>query len=274
VVQSYLIDALEERCREAEKVMQQVFQRFKENTIWLSFSGGKDSTVLLDIASKVFDRFRVVYVTIPANTHEECDKYVLEVTQRYDCELFIVRRDDTDFWSLFQRYGYPCRNRWCLGQFKDKVIAKVTKGCGVGLIGVRRYESQKRMHRYNSFVFTPTKTNGYRWVRIVVAPLLNWTSTDIEAYIKRERIPINPLYEKVGWSCNCVFCPFLSAEKVRRFLSSELLAPFREKWWHSHRNLKQRGCETVWRKWDKVREKAESNRHLRYRIYLINHITL
>jgi len=252
-MQSYLIDALEEKCNEAKKVL----QHFKGWNVWLSFSGGKDSAALLDLASKVLDRFKVVYATIPANTHPACDEYVFEVTQRYDCELFVVRRDDCDFWSLLRHYGYPCRNRWCLGQFKDKVIAKVTKGRGVGLVGVRRYESQKRMHRYDSFLLTK-KTNGYKWARIVVAPLLNWTSTDIEAYIRRERIPVNPLYERVGWSCNCVFCPFLSADKINRFLSSELVAEFREMWSHTHRNLKQIGCEVVWKKWDRIEKRARS----------------
>jgi len=253
-MQSYLIDALGEKCNSAKKVL----QRLNAKDVWLAFSGGKDSAVLLDLASKVFDRFKVVYATIPANTHEECDEYVFEVTQRYDCELFVVRRDDCDFWALFRRYGYPCRNRWCLGQFKDKGIAKVTKGRGVGLVGVRRYESSWRRRRYDSFVFASTKTNAYKWVRIVAAPLLNWTSADISAYIHRERVPVNPLYEKVGWSCNCVFCPFLSSDKVKHFLSSELLAPFREAWLHSHRNLKQRGCEAVWKKWDRIEKRARS----------------
>jgi len=248
-MQAYLIDVLEERCSEALSVI----ERLNRSEVIVAFSGGKDSVVLLDLASKVLGRFKVVYASIPANTHPLCDEYVYDVVQRYDCELFVARRHDCDFWSFFQRYGYPCRNRWCLGQFKDVPIAAITRGRGVGLIGVRRYESLLRRRRYDSF-FSPRKTNSYKWVQKTVAPLLNWTSVDIDAYIKREKIPVNPLYEKVGWSCNCVFCPFLSSERMRVFLTSSLLAPFRELWLRNHKNLKQKGCEVLWKKWNAVSE--------------------
>jgi len=248
-------DVLDEKISEAERIISD----FSSSHAWVSFSGGKDSVVLLDLVSRVFNKFKVVYASIPSNTHPLCDEYVYSIIERYDCEFYHVS-SHYDFWELFVRWGYPCRNRWCLGHFKDVPIKEVTKGEGVGFVGIRRGESSARLKRYgrHEFVFTPTKTNSYKWVRITVAPLLNWTSVDIDAYINRENIPLNPLYRRVGWSCNCVFCPFLSSEKKKVFFSNPLLSSFRERWMRSHEELTQKGnkgCELVWGVWNRMYKK-------------------
>jgi len=258
LLQTHLFnDVLDEKISEAERIISD----FSGRNAWVSFSGGKDSVVLLDLVSRVFNRFKVVYASIPSNTHPICDEYVHSIIERYDCEFYHVSSHH-DFWELFAKWGYPCRNRWCLGHFKDVPIRKVTGGKGVGFVGVRRDESSARLKRYSQreFVFKPTKTNSYKWVRIAVAPLLNWTSVDINAYISREKIPLNPLYRIVGWSCNCVFCPFLSSEKKREFFFNPVLSSFREMWIRCHEEITQKGnkgCEVVWEIWHEKYKKLK-----------------
>jgi len=52
----------------------EILERFKHwNHKYIMFSGGKDSLVCLDLASRVWkDNFKVIYIEITGNTHEKC----------------------------------------------------------------------------------------------------------------------------------------------------------------------------------------------------------
>lgn len=79
--------------------------------IYISFSGGKDSTVLLDIARKLYPDIQAVYVDTGLEYPEVRDhvKTVDNVEWLYPCKWDKHKREyvRTNFRQVILEYGYP-----------------------------------------------------------------------------------------------------------------------------------------------------------------------
>ena len=74
--------------------------RFGEDGVYVSFSGGKDSTVLLDIARKLYPDLKAMFVDVP--------------TQYVELREFVKSFDNVDivkpkisFMEVCEKYGFP-----------------------------------------------------------------------------------------------------------------------------------------------------------------------
>ena len=74
--------------------------RFGEDGVYVSFSGGKDSTVLLDIARKLYPDLKAMFVDVP--------------TQYVELREFVKSFDNVDivkpkisFAEVCEKYGFP-----------------------------------------------------------------------------------------------------------------------------------------------------------------------
>ena len=94
--------------------------------VYISFSGGKDSTVLLDIARKMYPKIGAVYVDTGLEYPE-----VREFVKQY--ENVEIIRPKMNFRQIIIKYGYP-------------MIGKEVAGC---VYGARRYV-EKLMEREKS----------------------------------------------------------------------------------------------------------------------------
>lgn len=70
------------------------------NNVYISFSGGKDSTVLVDLARKIYPEIRVVF----CNTGLEYPEIVSFVKEFENVEIV---RPDKNFKEILTKYGYP-----------------------------------------------------------------------------------------------------------------------------------------------------------------------
>ena len=89
---------------------------YGEDGVYISFSGGKDSTVLLDIARKIYPKIGAVYVDTGLEYPE-----VREFVKRQ--ENVEIIRPKMNFRQIILKYGYP-------------MIGKEVAGC---VYGARRY---------------------------------------------------------------------------------------------------------------------------------------
>lgn len=89
------------------KTKQRIFEyvmHFGVNNCYISFSGGKDSTVLLDIARQEFPELKAVFV----NTGLEYPEIVQFVKTFDNVEII---RPDKSFKQVLTEYGYPLVNK-------------------------------------------------------------------------------------------------------------------------------------------------------------------
>ena len=169
----------------------------------VSFSGGKDSLVVLDLAIRAgIRRFVFCDTTI---TFKQTLEYVKKIEWFYGIVIEVVRAPK-NFFELLQVLGPPSRRlRWCCDVFKFAPVYKyaVREGIKAFIRGTRRAESHKRSNYYY------IDDNPYVPV-LQVNPILEWSEKDVWSYITEYSLPANPLYELGFKRLGCWACPFKS----------------------------------------------------------------
>ncbi len=170
----------------------------------VSFSGGKDSIVLLDLAIRFYGRNRVlpIYVDTGVEFPYTID-YVSKVEQYYGIEIV---KTYADIDKAINIKGLPSReNRWCTGlkqkAFYDKLL-ELIKGYDrvFVLLGDRDAESRSRSHR------PPIR---YRGDYLEISPLKQWSTIHVQTYILCRKLPLNLLYMYGFYRTGCYICPLL-----------------------------------------------------------------
>lgn len=192
---------------------------------FVGFSGGKDSQVLLDLVKRAGVKYKAFYSV----TTNDPPENVYFIRQHYPDVAFIHRHPN--LYTQIAKNGLPTIfHRWCCKIYKEKA--------GVGnvvLTGIRREESKKRAkypqidvrsnrkehkNRTTPYSIEKFEENEHQCIKgkdkIMIYPLLEWTTTDIWVFIAKNRLPINPCYEMSG-RVGCMFCPYASKEQIEYY---------------------------------------------------------
>ena len=171
---------LEKKVDFAIKLLQSIPQ---DGDIELSYSGGKDSDVILELAKLAGIPYRAIYknTTIdPKGTIAHAREMGAEVIH-----------PDKTFFQLVSEKGFPSRfARFCCSVLKEYKI------CDRAIQGIRRSESRKRTERYKE----PEECRVYskKEKAKIYLPILEWTDRDVEEFIKERGIKCHPLYYRGG----------------------------------------------------------------------------
>lgn len=196
------------------KKIVKVYEKFKNklDIFHVAFSGGKDSTVLLDLVKKALPKDS--FVVIFGDTGMEFpDTYKTVEYTKKQCEedgiSFHIARshfDPKDSWKLF---GPPARVlRWCCSVHKSapqtlkiREITGKDNYIGMDYVGVRAHESVARS-KYDYENFGKKQKGQYSF-----NPILEWTSAEIWLYIFFNHLYINETYKKGNSRAGCLLCP-------------------------------------------------------------------
>ncbi len=199
--------SLEEKIENAIKILR--MPRCDE--IELSYSGGKDSDVILELAKMAGINYRAIYknTTIdPPGTIKHCKEMGVEILN-----------PKISFFDIVRKKGFPTRRaRFCCEKLKEyKVLDNAIQG-------IRRSESTGRAKRYNENDPIICRIYGSKKNHVNVAlPILNWTDRDIESFIKLRAIKCHPLYYDaqgvfhVERRLGCLGCPLATDNGLSDF---------------------------------------------------------
>ena len=173
----------------------------------VSYSGGKDSDVILELTRMADVPHRAIY----KNTTIDPPGTVAHARAR-GAE---VRMPEKNFITLVHENGIPNRfYRFCCRFLKEyKVLDKA-------VIGVRKSESNKRKERYTE----PTECKYYGAKRPenhieAIYPILDWTDEDVERFLEWRGVKCAPVYYDeegrfhVERRLGCMCCPLKSFKK-------------------------------------------------------------
>ncbi len=203
-------DYLDDLERESIEIIREVAASFARPAIL--YSVGKDSSVLLHLAKKAFFPGKIPFPLIHVDTgfkFEEMYQFRDETVKELGVELIVHRNE-----SAISAGTNPgsLGTKVCCSKLKTEALLDVLKIYGVdaALGGARRDEERSRSkERIFSFrdqygQWNPKDQRPELWnlfngrlndgENMRVFPLSNWTEFDVWQYIKRENIPIVPLY--------------------------------------------------------------------------------
>ncbi|WP_165044726.1 phosphoadenosine phosphosulfate reductase family protein [Dysgonomonas sp. ZJ709] len=203
---------------EAEKLGKQIMLSTKIEMFIASFSGGKDSQVVLDLVSRAIpsNDFLVIYsdtgYEIPPSLEIYKQTKIFYQKQYPDLKFYLSRNHQSvlHYWD---KMGSPSRmHRWCCGVMKTAPLYRLLKEIqGTGkqpnvlvFEGVRSEESNRRA-LYDRI------GKGVKHNNVVNArPIFDWNATEIYLYLFMKQLPINKGYRNGLWRVGCSICPYSS----------------------------------------------------------------
>ncbi len=203
----------------AESEGKRVYQTTKIDKFLASFSGGKDSQVVLDLCTRAIPStdFEVIYsdtgYELPPSLqlYERIQK---QYHENFPDLKFSVARNHESVLNYWDKIGTPSdTHRWCCSVMKTAPLYRMMKTEKDGISkqarvltfdGLRAEESIRRAN--NARIGKGVKHNTV----INASPILRWSSVEIFLYLFKYNILINPAYRQGMTRVGCLICPFSS----------------------------------------------------------------
>lgn len=179
-----------------------------------SFSGGKDSQVVLDLVTRAIPptEFEVIYsdtgYELPPslNLYEDVKRFYNE---RFPALKFSTTHNHESVLNYWDKIGTPSdTHRWCCSVMKTAPLYRSLKVEGnkqarvLAFEGVRMEESVRRSS-YNRI------GKGVKHSFVINArPIFDWNTTEVFMYLLLHNLPINEAYRIGKPRVGCIFCPF------------------------------------------------------------------
>lgn len=231
--------------------------------VYVSFSGGKDSLVVLDLARSALKQRELKAFFL--NTGIEFPETVEFV--RSFCREREIPLTEANAGSAFReqvgKFGPPAKDfRWCckicklasVGDFETEKGASSQKGNSdvayLTIDGKRKHESFSRAR------IAASETNPFVPAQLNIFPIKDWKAIEVWLYIHWRGLSYNPLYDLGFERVGCWLCPSaLAAEYARvKNLHPEMYA----KWnaflleWAKSRGLSEKFVEHGFWRWKEL----------------------
>lgn len=178
----------------------------QDGPIEVSYSGGKDSDVILRLAQMAGIPYEAIYknTTIdPPGTIAHCKQMGATII-----------KPKKRFFDLIKEKGIPTRfSRFCCAELKEYKVRDRA------IVGIRRDESTKRAERYKEPEMCRVYSKNEK-VRQYL-PILEWSMEDITRFIEEQGIKCAPVYYDEQGNFHperrlgCIGCPLATGWKRR-----------------------------------------------------------
>ena len=196
--------------REAVDYIKNSTKDYTAKDMFVSFSGGKDSTVTSDIVMRALSEPKILHIFGDTTLEfPETMRYVDRFKKEHpQTPVLSSRNKDKDFEELCKLVGPPSRvMRWCCTIFKTGAIQRKIKTLFrnknkiITFYGIRRSESASRS-KYER------ETEGSKITKqITISPIIDWMDFDVWLYMLTTKIDFDYAY-RLGYArVGCWCCP-------------------------------------------------------------------
>jgi len=225
-----------------------------DGNIYVSFSGGKDSTVLKHLVQRLYPNVRIMFINtgleFPENVEfvkglESCDivrpkKSFLQcfdtygypvVSKEISSKIYDIRNTQSDYMRNKRLYGDVNGNGKMSEKWKFLINApfKISAHCCKILkkAPAKAYEKKTQLHPIVATMADESRLREQQYLKngcnsfeggYMSTPMAFWTEKDVWDYIKKYNLQYSKIYD-MGYSrTGCMFCMFgMQQEKVNRF---------------------------------------------------------
>lgn len=210
--------------------IKKVADLFKKRLQVVSFSGGKDSSVVSDLVRRALNKQDILHVF--GDTTLEFP-FTYNYIQRFKSKpkrppFLPVNKPEKSFFELTKLLGPPSRvMNWCCTIFKTGPIGNLFRNMTeqqniLTYYGIRRSESKSRS-QYNKITKSPKISK-----QLVVSPIIDWYDVDVWLYLLTRSIDFNDAYKYGFTRVGCWCCP--NNSKWSEFLCKIYMKEKTEKW--------------------------------------------
>lgn len=192
--------------------------------LYVCFSGGKDSTVIAELAKRAGIPYELHYNITGIDPPE-----VVYFMRKYYPELQWHMYKKSMWQLIVEKKMPPTRIiRYCCKELKEKGGKD-----RISVTGVRWEESVRRKNTRAAFETKETKKEsrilfndndeGRRMIetcmiksKIICNPIVDWEDSDIWEFIKGEKLPYCSLYDEGETRIGCIGCPMQGSDGQKR----------------------------------------------------------
>lgn len=195
---------------EATEYIKDIAKGKQDDEMFVSFSGGKDSTVVSDLVINALPNKHIIHIygdtTLEYPTTHEYLKRFRKTNPLIP--VLTAKNKDQDFNNLCEVIGPPARMlRWCCTVFKTGAITKKIDSTFKDskkiytFQGIRRNESAARS-KYDR------ESNESKIVKqYSIAPIIDWLDFDVWLYMLANKVDFNYAYNQGFSRVGCWCCP-------------------------------------------------------------------
>ena len=195
---------------EAIEYIKNISKGFKQDEMFVSFSGGKDSTTTSSLVIDAFENQPIIHL-YGDTTIEMSDSqtYINEFKQRFNNMPFLVAKNkDQDFYKLCEVIGPPSRMmRWCCTFFKTGAITRKIDQAFKNKTKVLSFQGLRRGESLARSTYDRESDTTKIGKQLTIAPIIDWQEMDVWLYILTKKIPFNNAYRKGYTRVGCYLCP-------------------------------------------------------------------
>lgn len=169
---------------------------------FLLSSFSKEDMIILDLMLKN-DLHRDVYTIDTGMLNQETYSFIHSIKKEYNLKIRFLFPNSGDVEEMLNIYGPNLfyegveNRKMCCNVRKVTPLKKLLDERSDWITGIR--SEQTELRRNSSLI---EMKGRYRKCN----PLLNWTLVDVNEYVEKEKIPLNPLYSKGYKSIGCAPC--------------------------------------------------------------------
>ena len=182
-------------------------EKFKDRMTLVSFSGGKDSTVVSHLVRLALNNPSILHIF--GDTTLELPKSY-EYVERFKEEnpftpFFEEKNEENNFFEMCEEIGPPSRVKtWCCSIFKTGPMGTTLANFDENILtflGLRRGESISRS-KYKKVSQSPKILK-----QMVASPIIDWCDLDVWLYLLTENLDFNDSYRQGFARVGCWVCP-------------------------------------------------------------------
>lgn len=195
---------------EAHDYIKKQAEGWNEDEMFVSFSGGKDSTVVSSLVMQALGTESIPHIYGDTTLEYPTSRTYI---QRFKLAhkgtpLLIAKNKDQDFNNLCEVIGPPARvMRWCCTIFKTGAITKKIESLYKDKKRILTFQGIRRNESISRSKYDRESSESKIKKQMVVSPIIDWLDFDVWLYLLSNNIDFNDAYRQGFSRVGCWCCP-------------------------------------------------------------------